>query len=64
MSEGENVTIPRARYEALMAALKGMIEEWDRLSRYGSPMAKAANERVANARAALRAAGITGEDDK
>jgi len=27
--------------------------EWDKLTRYGSPMAKAANERVTAARAAL-----------
>jgi chromosome segregation ATPase len=37
----------------LEAALRGMLDEWERLSRYGSPMAKAANERVNAARRAL-----------
>jgi hypothetical protein len=43
----------RAERDALLAALRGMIEEWERLSRYGSPMAKAANPRVNAARAAI-----------
>jgi hypothetical protein len=37
-------------------ALEGMLNEYDQASRYGSPMARAANERVAFARAALAAA--------
>jgi len=37
----------------LREALNGLLMEWDELSRYGSPMAKAANERVTAARAAL-----------
>jgi hypothetical protein len=37
----------------LREALEGMVLEWDRLTRYGSPMAKAANVRVAAARKAL-----------
>lgn len=43
----------RARVAKLEAATQGMLDEWDNLTRYGSPMAKAANERVAFARAAL-----------
>jgi hypothetical protein len=39
--------------EELRAALRGMLDEWEKLSRYGSPMAKAANERVNAARRAL-----------
>ena len=42
-----------AEIERLRAALEGMLMEWDKLTRYGSPMAKAANERVAAARRAL-----------
>lgn len=34
-------------------ALEGMLMEWDKFTRYGSPMAKAENERVNFARAAL-----------
>lgn len=34
-------------------ALECMLAEWDKLTRYGSPMAKAANESVAFARATL-----------
>jgi hypothetical protein len=37
----------------LLEALAGMLMEWDQLTRYGSPMAKAANERVTAARAAM-----------
>jgi chromosome segregation ATPase len=43
----------KAKIEELQAALRGMLDEWERLSRYGSPMAKAANERVNAARRAL-----------
>jgi hypothetical protein len=39
--------------DGMRAALEGLLSEWDKLTRYGSPMAKAANERVAFARAAL-----------
>jgi hypothetical protein len=41
------------KIEQLKAALKGMLDEWEKLARYGSPMAKAANERVNAARRAL-----------
>ncbi len=34
-------------------ALEGMLAEWDKFTRYGSPIAKASNERVNFARAAL-----------
>ena len=44
----------RARVAKLEAATQGMLDEWDKFTRYGSPMAKAANERVAFARAALK----------
>lgn len=44
----------RARVAKLEAAIQGMLDEWDKFTRYGSPMAKAANERVAFARAALK----------
>jgi hypothetical protein len=43
-----------ARVAKLEAATQGMLDEWDKFTRYGSPMAKAANERVAFARAALK----------
>lgn len=43
----------RADLEAIKAALEGMLMEWDKLTRYGSPMAKAANERIPAARSAL-----------
>jgi hypothetical protein len=55
----EVVALVRSNYEKkteierLRAALEGMIAEWDKLSRYGSPMAKSANEQIAFARAAL-----------
>jgi hypothetical protein len=42
------------KIKQLWAALEGMLMEWDKLSRYGSPMAKAANERVNFARATLK----------
>jgi hypothetical protein len=44
----------KAENHALREALEGMLDEWDRFTRYGSPMAKAANERIAFARAALK----------
>jgi hypothetical protein len=37
----------------LVAALEGMVEEYDRQTRYGSPMARASNPRVEAARHAL-----------
>jgi hypothetical protein len=37
----------------LRNALEGMVQDWETLSRYGSPMAKAANTRVAEARKVL-----------
>jgi len=43
-----------AEIERLTAAVEGLLMEWDKLTKYGSPMAKAANERVNAARAALK----------
>ena len=40
-------------YTELIRALEGMLIEWDKFSRYGSPIAKAANERVNFAREVL-----------
>jgi hypothetical protein len=37
----------------LRDVVEGLLMEWDKLTRYGSPMAKAANERVAAARKLL-----------
>ena len=42
----------------LRTALVGMLAEWDKFTRYGSPIAKASNERVSAARAALAKAGV------
>lgn len=42
-----------ADLEAAREVIKGLLSEWDRLTRYGSPMAKAANERITAARAFL-----------
>lgn len=39
--------------DAAEQALEGMQMEWDRITQYGSPMAKAANPRVAAMKAAL-----------
>jgi len=39
----------------LRDVVEGLLTEWDNLTRYGSPMAKAANERVAAARTLLNA---------
>lgn len=50
-----------ARIERLWHGLKGMLHEWDKIARYGSPMAKAANERVAFARAALTDTASAGD---
>lgn len=62
IAEAGHTLIPTAELAALRderdrarAALAGMLLEWDKFTRYGSPMAKAANERVAAARAALQA---------
>jgi len=41
-------------HDALVAAVEGMLYEWDKFTRYGSPMAKAANERIHNARTLLK----------
>jgi predicted nuclease with TOPRIM domain len=38
----------------LRMALQGMVDEWDKLTRYGSPLAKVANERVSFARSLLK----------
>jgi len=43
----------QARIEALTGALEGMLAEWDKLTRYGSPLVKAANENVNRARSAI-----------
>ena len=40
---------------AMLAALKGLLLEWEKLTGYGSPLAKAANERV---NAAVRAVAM------
>ena len=37
----------------LLVCLQGMLAEWDKFTRYGSPIAKAANERVNAAMAAV-----------
>ena len=37
----------------LEAALRGALAEWDKFARYGSPIARAANERINTARTAL-----------
>jgi hypothetical protein len=42
-----------ADLEAAREALAGMVAEWDKMTRYGSPLAKAANENLTRARAAL-----------
>lgn len=42
------------RIKGLETALEGMLAEWDKAARYGSPMAKAANERVTFARTLLK----------
>jgi hypothetical protein len=52
----DRVALMRERAERAEAALRGMLEEWDRQSRYGSPMAKADNPRVQAARAVLATA--------
>lgn len=44
----------------LLACLQGMLAEWDKFARYGSPIAKAANERVNAARAAVARAEARG----
>lgn len=47
----------QARERQMVEALEGLLAEWDRFTQYGSPLAKAANSRVAAARAALASAG-------
>lgn len=47
----------RSRVEELEKALRAMLMEWDKFTRYGSPMAKGANKRVASARIALLGPG-------
>jgi hypothetical protein len=43
----------REHNKQLRDVIEGLLTEWDKLTRYGSPMAKAANERVAAARKML-----------
>jgi hypothetical protein len=43
----------RASNKKLVEALEGMVLEWEKLARYGSPIAKAGNERANAARAAI-----------
>lgn len=43
------------REKQLADALRGMLAEWDKLTRYGSPLAKAANENVNRAKVAIAA---------
>jgi hypothetical protein len=42
-----------ARTKALEKALRDLLAEWDKFSRYGSSIAKAANEAVSKARALM-----------
>jgi hypothetical protein len=42
-----------AEIEQLKSITKGLLLEWDKLTKYGSPIAKAANERITAARAKL-----------
>jgi hypothetical protein len=49
----EEIRLMREQNTKLRGAIEGLLTEWDRLTRYGSPMAKAANERVAAARRLL-----------
>lgn len=51
--DASTVALAEAERSELIAALTGMLTEWDKFTRYGSPMAKSANEPVAFARAAL-----------
>lgn len=56
-TENPALTIQRAfveREAELVGALEGMLAEWDKFTRYGSPMAKASNENVNRATAALK----------
>jgi hypothetical protein len=46
----------RSRQAELLGALKGMLAEWEKFTRYGSPLAKASNENVARAQAAIKRA--------
>lgn len=43
---------PRAARKKM--ALSGLLQEWEKLTRYGSPLAKQANPRVAAAKEALK----------
>jgi hypothetical protein len=43
----------KAEQREMREALEGMIAEWDKMTRYGSPLAKAANENLTRARAIL-----------
>ena len=40
-------------FDDLVTGLEAMIAEWEKMTRYGSPLAKAANENLQRARAAL-----------
>lgn len=52
-SRASELATLRRRVAELERATTGLLSEWDKLARYGSPMAKAANERVLFARALL-----------
>lgn len=41
----------------LQGALSGLLQEWEKLTRYGSPLAKQANPRVATAKEVLKGGG-------
>lgn len=43
-----------AEIARLYGALSGLLQEWEKLTRYGSPLAKQANPRVAAAKEALK----------
>ena len=51
-ARSENITLTAALEEA-RGALEAMINEWEKMTRYGSPLAKQANENLARARTAL-----------
>lgn len=51
--ERENVEVLQAENTQLRTALKGLLAEWDKFTRYGGPIARQSNEAVNFARTAL-----------
>lgn len=47
----DDIAVVRREKEEMLETLRGMLHEWDKFTRYGSPIAKAANENVRRARA-------------